>query len=125
MWRGQAEAAYHSIGFNTLRSGYPHVFDNTKPGPKPGTKVQAYAFDNNELSAVCAGQTLWEYPVLASGTNYNPNIRVNQGADPGPMRVLYSQPSKDFCGIIGHEGSTDRNGVVNPNGGILSLCRPG
>ncbi len=81
-------------------SGYPHEFSNNK-----GDVIK---WPNGK----CEGSRVLEFPIFEDGHKYPYDEKPK--ARPGPARIIYSTPSKDFCGIIAHEKGSE---------GPLRLCQ--
>lgn len=91
-----ASSTIHQAPFAKGKSGYPHQFYNSQNLPL-GRSCDASAK---------AGE-LFEFPVFSDGHLYKWDVKRTDPdgeADPGPARVLYTTVSKDFCGVIAHNG---------------------
>ena len=93
-----AESASHhaqlNLGAGTTATSYPHEFQ---------TFNDAVKFANPKCNRDGKGkrqQTLLEFPVFPDGHQYPFNSKPR--ANPGNARVIFTSPSKDFCGVISH-----------------------
>ncbi|CCX17131.1 Similar to Ribonuclease alpha-sarcin; acc. no. P00655 [Pyronema omphalodes CBS 100304] len=100
--RNKAEGNMHAapLSDGKTKTSYPHEFKNI------GNAIKF-------PSGKCKGVKLLEFPVFADGHLYPYDVKPK--ADPGPARVIFTYPSKDFCGIVSH--------TLPNNGGPLALCR--
>jgi hypothetical protein len=90
-----AESTLHQAPLAPGLSGYPHFFTNGGDLPL-----------GRNCDAAAKANELFEFPVFGDGHLYNWNTKRNDrdGENPGPARVLYTKFSKDFCGVIAHNG---------------------
>ncbi|KAH7882959.1 gigantin [Phlebopus sp. FC_14] len=96
-----AEANIHAAPLTAGKSGYPHQFTN-----QGGIR-----FPNSKCNNLAAGTILLEFPVFQDGHLYAWNEKPKP--NPGPARAIYTNPSKDFCGVVAH---------TTGNQGPLELC---
>ncbi|OJD38023.1 ribotoxin [Diplodia corticola] len=85
------------------KSGYPHQFHNAK-----GLKwANSHCNDKNAK--------LLEFPVFADGHlfQYDEKKNPSDASWVGPARVIYTMPSKDYCGVMAH---------TTGNKGDFELC---
>ncbi|KAF9224792.1 Ribonuclease/ribotoxin [Gyrodon lividus] len=97
----KAEGNIHAAPLSAGKSGYPHQFTNQG-------KIK---FPNNKCNNLAHGTILLEFPVFADGHLYAWDAKPKP--DPGPVRAIYTNPSKDFCGVVAH---------TEGNQGPLELC---
>ncbi len=105
-------------------SSYPHWFTNGYNGDgklKKGRKGPEIKFPNKKCNFRPRHTTgthmddryLLEFPVFPDGRLYPHEKKPKE--KPGPARVIYTWPNKDFCGVVAH---TERDST-----GPLQLCR--
>lgn len=126
--QSKAESDAHGtpLSDGSTGSSYPHWFTNgyDKKGDgslKSGLSGPLITFGNGECDKAPkhsengddpGDHYLLEFPVMADGGYYDYNSKKPK-ADPGPARVIYTYPHKDFCGIVAH---------TDGNQGELVLC---
>ncbi|KAI7226587.1 hypothetical protein KC330_g8759 [Hortaea werneckii] len=87
-----ASSTIHQAPLGRGRSGYPHEFTNKQNLPL-----------GRNCDAAAKNGGLFEFPVFSDGHLYD-WTSARPKDNPGPARVLFTTPSKDFCGVIAHDG---------------------